>query len=74
MVGVAGRSAGRPWFLNTSSSSRPKVIFNAPQQDSKVLRVVFRVGYQVANPLTRLNPTAGSRYPAGVLTPAAVTP
>ena len=56
------------------SDDAGKVIFNAPQQDSKVLRVVFRVGYQVANPLTRLNPTAGSRYPAGVLTPAAVTP
>lgn len=46
------------------------VVFNAPQQDSKVLRVVFRVGYQVANPLTRLNSTAATRYPAGVLTPA----
>lgn len=48
-----------------------KVIFNAPQQDSKVLRVVFRVGYQVANPLTRLNSDVATRYPAGVLTPAA---
>lgn len=48
-----------------------KVIFNAPQQDSKVLRVVFRVGYQVANPLTRTNQVAATRYPAGVLTPAA---
>ena len=56
------------------SDDAGKVIFNAPQQDSKVLRVVFRVGYQVANPLTRLNPTGASRYPAGVLTPAAVTP
>ena len=51
------------------SDDTGKIIFNAPQQDSKVLRVVFRVGYQVANPLTRVNPAAGTRYPAGVLTP-----
>lgn len=48
-----------------------KVIFNAAQQDSKVLRVVFRVGFQVANPLTRVNPDGASRYPAGVVVPAA---
>lgn len=48
-----------------------KVILNLMQQDSKALRVVFRVGFQVANPLTRLNDTAASRYPAGVLVPAA---
>lgn len=47
-----------------------KVIFNAPQQDSKVMRVVFRFGYQVANPLTRTNADGATRYPAGVLTPA----
>lgn len=47
-----------------------KVIFNAAQQDSKVLRVVFRVGFQVANPLTRVNGTESSRFPAGVITPA----
>ena len=37
------------------------------QQDSKAMRVVFRVGFQVAQPLTRL----GTVYPAGVVTPAA---
>lgn len=47
-----------------------KVIFNAPQQDSQIMRVVFRVGFQVANPLTRLNADAATRYPAGVITPA----
>lgn len=55
------------------SDDAGKVIFNAAQQDSKVMRVVFRVGFQVANPLTRTNPNAATRYPAGVLTPA-VTP
>ena len=56
------------------SDADGKVVLNLMQQDSKALRVVFRVGFQVANPLTRLNPTAASRYPVGVLTPAAVTP
>ncbi|MCT1635017.1 phage major capsid protein [Corynebacterium pseudodiphtheriticum] len=45
-----------------------KVVFNLMQQDAKALRVVFRVGFQVANPVTRLN-TTETRYPAGVLTP-----
>lgn len=48
-----------------------KVIFNSAQQDSKVMRLVFRVGFQVANPLTRVNGTEAARYPAGVLTPKA---
>jgi len=56
------------------SDSEGKVVLNLMQQDSKALRVVFRVGFQVANPLTRLNGTASSRYPAGVLTPAVVAP
>jgi HK97 family phage major capsid protein len=53
------------------SDAAGKVIFNAAQQDSKVMRVVFRVGFQVANPLTRINPNSATRYPAGVLVPAA---
>lgn len=49
------------------SDDAGKVIFNSAQQDSKVMRVVFRVGFQVANPLTRVNPDSATRYPAGVL-------
>ena len=52
------------------SDEAGKVVFNAMQQDSKIMRVVFRVGFQVANPLTRINGDGGSRYPAGVITPA----
>ncbi len=48
------------------SDSDGKVILNLMQQDSKALRVVFRVGFQVAVPVTRL----GGTYPAGVVTPA----
>ncbi|MGV0634490.1 phage major capsid protein [Mycolicibacillus trivialis] len=50
------------------SDSNGKVILNLMQQDSKALRVVFRVGFQVANPLTRIGDN--TRYPAGVITPA----
>lgn len=48
-----------------------KVIFNAAQQDAKVLRATLRVGFAVANPMTRVNSTEATRYPAGVVTPAA---
>jgi HK97 family phage major capsid protein len=48
------------------SDAAGKVVVNAFQQDSKILRVVFRVGFQVAVPLTRIGDA--NRYPAGVLT------
>lgn len=51
------------------SDADGKVIVNAYQQDSKILRVVFRVGFQVANPVTRVGGV--TRYPAAVLTPEA---
>lgn len=44
-----------------------KVIVNLLQQDAKAMRVTFRVGFQVANPLTRVNPDAETRYPAGIV-------
>lgn len=50
------------------SDADGKVVLNLMQQDTKALRVVMRVGYQVAVPMTRL----GGTYPAGVVTPAAV--
>lgn len=51
------------------SDETGKVVLNLMQQDSKALRVVFRVGFQVANPITRLNQNAATRYPAGVILP-----
>ena len=51
-----------------------KVILNLMQQDTKALRLVFRVGYQVANPITRLNVNPATRFPAGVIVPPAVIP
>lgn len=50
------------------SDSAGKVILNLMQQDTKALRVVFRVGFQVAKPITRVAGNAG--YPAGVIVPA----
>lgn len=48
------------------------IIYNAYQQDLTLLRVTFRVGFAVSNPLNRDQPTDASRYPFAVLrSPAA---
>lgn len=47
-----------------------KVIYNAMQQDSRIMRVNMRVGFAVANPVTRIG-TTGKSYPAGFVTPKA---
>ena len=52
------------------SDSTGKVIVNLMQQDMKALRVVMRVGFAVANPMTRVADN-GDQYPAGFITPAA---
>ena len=51
------------------SDANGKVILNLMQQDTKALRVVFRVGYQVMSPVARQ--TGKTPYPAGIITPAA---
>lgn len=45
------------------------IIYNLAQQDMIALRVVMRVAYQVPNPVNRQQPTAGSRFPFGVMRP-----
>jgi HK97 family phage major capsid protein len=47
-----------------------KVILNLAQQDAVALRVTFRAGIAIANPVTSLQSDKTKRYPAGVITPA----
>jgi HK97 family phage major capsid protein len=42
-------------------------IVNLLQQDQIALRVTIRLGWALPNPLNRLNPNNGTRYPFGVL-------
>lgn len=53
------------------SDESGKVILNMIQQDMRAMRVVMRVGFQVAAPATSLAAGEAKRYPAGVITPAA---
>jgi HK97 family phage major capsid protein len=43
------------------------IIYNLPQQDLVAMRLVFRAGYAIANPLNYANATAGTRSPFAVL-------
>lgn len=54
------------------SDTDGKIVYNAMQQDSKIMRVVMRVGFAVANPLTRLA-AKGTSYPAGFIVPKKTT-
>lgn len=53
------------------SDSEGNIVFNLAQQDMVALRVVMRLGVQIANPVTRRAGTNG--YPFAVLTPAEST-
>lgn len=50
------------------SDGAGNVVFNAMQQDSKIMRVVGRFGFAVANPITSLNSTKNTRSPFSLLT------
>lgn len=49
------------------SDADGKVVLNLMQQDSAAIRVTFRVGFAVANPITPDRPLESARYPFGVL-------
>lgn len=46
-----------------------KVVLNLAQQDCVAMRVVFRAGFQVTNPINSVQTNSSKRYPAAVLTP-----
>lgn len=50
-----------------------EIVYNLAQQDMVALRVVFRAGWALPNPVNRVNPTEATRYPFAILKPAATT-
>ena len=53
--------------------STHEIVYNLAQQDMVALRVVFRAGWAMPNPINRVNPTKATRYPFAVLKPSALT-
>jgi len=45
------------------------IVYNLAQQDMVALRSVMRLGWQVPNPVNRVNVNAATRYPFAVLAP-----
>jgi HK97 family phage major capsid protein len=67
---VVGIRKDFTWKLITEgviSDGAGAIQFNLPQQDMTALRVVFRMGWQVANPINWDQPDPTKRYPFGVL-------
>jgi len=80
---VAGQWDKMVWSMRTDMTytilteaviqdpSTGEITYNLAQQDMVALRCFMRLGWQVPNPINRMEATAANRYPLGVLTPAA---
>lgn len=68
IIGIRQDVTYRIFTEGVISDANGKVLLNLMQQDTSALRVVFRVGYQVAKPATRVGD--GTIYPGGVVLPA----
>ena len=50
------------------TDSAGEIVYNLAQQDMIALRAVIRLGWQLPNPINRIQTTEANRYPFGVLT------
>ncbi|MFD7705709.1 phage major capsid protein [Streptomyces sp. NPDC059786] len=67
MVGMRQDISFKMFTEGVISDDDGKVVLNLMQQDSVAMRVVMRVAYATANPVTRLNTNSATRYPFGAL-------
>ena len=49
--------------------SAGNILYNLAQQDMVALRAVMRIGWQLPNPINRINSNEATRYPFAVLLP-----
>ena len=69
IVGIRQDITYKVFDQGVISNSSGAIVYNAMQQDSQIMRVVMRVGFQVAHPVTRVA-KKGTQYPAGFIVPA----
>lgn len=50
--------------------STGEILYNLAQQDMVALRVTMRLGWEIPNPVNRLNSNNSTRFPFAILTPA----
>ena len=68
IVGIRQDITYKVFDQGVISNATGAIVYNAMQQDSQIMRVVMRVGFQVANPVTRVA-KKGTQYPAGFILP-----
>ena len=71
IVGVRQDISFKLFTEGVISDASGNVVLNLMQQDSVALRAVMRVAWQVANPVTTLNSNDATRFPFGIVVPAA---
>lgn len=67
IVGIRQDITFKVFTEGVVSDDSGNVLVNLMQQDSKAMRVVMRVGFAIANPVTALNSVEASRYPFATL-------
>lgn len=73
MIGTRQDISFKMFDQGIISDADGKVIWNSMQQDGVAMRVVMRLAWAVANPVTALNSDADTRYPFGVLAAGAAS-